>query len=226
MNLNDYSLQSLVNLPAKQLLIFNCKLCNGEYKLKVSYVRSCLRGTSDKSYFCSRNCSKKAKNVLKIEKECNHCKSLFLSRAAENRKYCSQSCFGVYNNKHKTHGCRRSKLEAWLETKLLTLYPNLEIHFNRKDAINSELDIYIPSLRLAFELNGIYHYEPIHGLDLLCKTQNNDFRKFQACLERNIELCIIDSSSQKKFTEKTSLIFLNVINEVIHKKWSTRSDLN
>ena len=36
----------------------------------------------------------------------------------------------------------RSKLEKWLEEQLIKMYPNLEIHFNRKDAINSELDIY------------------------------------------------------------------------------------
>ena len=31
------------------------------------------------------------------------------------------------------------------------------------EAINSELDVYVPSLNLAFELNGIFHYEPIYG---------------------------------------------------------------
>jgi hypothetical protein len=64
---------------------------------------------------------------------------------------------------HKKWGCRRSKLEKWLEEQLIKMYPNLEIHFNRKDTINSELDIFIPSLKLAFELNGIFHYEPIYG---------------------------------------------------------------
>jgi len=49
------------------------------------------------------------------------------------------------------------------------LYPDLVIHFNKKDAINSELDIYIPSLKLAFELNGIFHYEPIFGKENFLK---------------------------------------------------------
>ena len=78
-------------------------------------------------------------------------------------------------------------------------YPNLEIHYNRKDAINSELDIYIPELELAFELNGIFHYEPIYGAEKLQQIQNNDDRKFQACLEKGISLCIIDTSSLKYF---------------------------
>ena len=115
-------------------------------------------------------------------------------------------------------GIRRSKLEAWLEIKLIEQYPNFEIQFNRKDAINSELDIYIPSLKLAFELNGIFHYEPIYGNDKLNQIGNNDNRKFQACIERGIELCIIDTSTQKNFKEKSSKKFLDIITSFIDNK--------
>ena len=62
----------------------------------------------------------------------------------------------------------------WLEEQLTSLYPKLDIHFNRKDTIGSELDIYIPSLNLAVELNGIFHYEPIFGKDKLSKIKTND----------------------------------------------------
>jgi very-short-patch-repair endonuclease len=132
--------------------------------------------------------------------------------------FCSSSCAAIYNNTHKTYGTRRSKLEKYLEEKLKEKYPKLDIHFNRKDAINSELDIYIPSLKLAFELNGIYHYEPIHGPEKLASVQNNDQRKFQACLERGIELCIIDTSSIKHFKENKANKFLNIIIEIISKR--------
>ena len=81
-----------------------------------------------------------------------------------------------------------------------------------------ELDIYIPSLKLAFELNGIYHYEPIHGSDKLNKIQNNDNRKFQACAEQGISLCIIDTSSQSYFKENTSEKFLKIIINIINSK--------
>ena len=103
----------------------------------------------------------------------------------------------------------------WDEKKLISLYPTLKIDFNKKNAINSELDIYIPSLKLAFELNGIYHYEPIHGSNKLNQTQNNDQRKFQACYEHGISLCIIDTSKQKYFKENTSQEFLNIIVDII-----------
>ena len=102
--------------------------------------------------------------------------------------FCTHSCAARYNNTHKTTGNRRSKLEVWLENKLINLYPELEIHFNRKDTINSELDVYIPMLKVAFELNGIYHYVPIHGIELLTRIKNNDNKKIQACIEQGIEL--------------------------------------
>lgn len=131
--------------------------------------------------------------------------------------FCSKSCAGTYNNKNKTHGTRVSKLEIWLQGKLDELYPNLEIHYNRKDTINSELDIYIPSLKLAFELNGVFHYEPIFGENKLSQIQNNDDRKFQACLELGIELCIIDSSQFKNFKEERAKKYLNIIITIMNK---------
>lgn len=95
------------------------------------------------------------------------------------------------------------------------LYPNLIFHFNHKDTINSELDIYIPSLKLAFEINGIFHYEPIFGKNKLHQIQNNDNNKFQLCQKHNISLCIIDTSSQKYFKEQTSKKYLNIITNII-----------
>lgn len=139
------------------------------------------------------------------------------------RFFCSKSCSATYNNLHKTHGTRRSKLEIWLEEQLVSFYTDFEIQFNKKDAINSELDIYIPSLRLAFELNGIYHYEPIHGKKKLSQIQNNDHRKFQACLDQNISLCIIDTSSMTYFKANNAQKYLDIITEIIERH---RSDLD
>jgi len=111
---------------------------------------------------------------------------------------------------------------VWLEQQLTTLYPSLEFHFNRKDAINAELDIYVPSFKLAFELNGIFHYEPIFGTDKLTQIQNNDHRKYQACIERNIELCLIDVSSFTYFKPDGAKKYLNIISELLNSKIDTK----
>ena len=166
-------------------------------------------------------------NIVDVSCVCSHCGKKFNRFESQMRYsknlFCSQSCAATYNNTHKTYGIRRSKLEVWLAQELLKFYPNLEFHFNRKDAINSELDIYIPSLKLAFELNGIYHYEPIHGADTLTKIQNNDSRKFQACLELGIELCIIDTSMITYFKINRCQSYYNIIKNIIDNKIGSSS---
>ncbi len=203
---------------------FECQKCKKTFKRNWNHVKWVLKHYPECGYFnsCSRNCQYESMKTGKIF-NCKHCgKEVYRSKHDFNEKnnhFCSQSCACSYNNTHKSTGYRRSKLEIWIENKLTLLYPNLEIHFNKKEAISSELDIYIPSLKLAFELNGIFHYEPIFGQDKLNKIQNNDGRKFQACLERGIELCIIDTSNQTYFKEKTSQKYLDIISNIINQKY-------
>lgn len=188
------------------------------------YRKYALKTGRNNKVFCTQDCFFKHRRNSKTI-SCTYCNKEFnktiseISKSKSGNHFCSRSCSATFNNKNKTTGNRRSKLEKWLEEQLIKLYPNLEIHFNRKDSINSELDIYIPSLKLAFELNGIFHYEPIFGKDKLNQIQNNDNRKFQACLEQDIELCIIDTSQQKYFKPKSSQKFLDIITEIINTKY-------
>ena len=179
--------------------------------------------TNNIKYYCSETCRNAGRKRIKIvETKCSNCGKVFTpstnidKRSKSKNRFCCQSCAASYNNKHKTSGIRRSKLEKWLEEKLTILYPNLEIKYCDKTAINSELDIYIPSLKLAFELNGIYHYEPIHGQNKLEQIQRNDANKFQLCQENNISLCIIDTSQHTYVTEKSSKKYLDIIVEIIN----------
>ena len=100
----------------------------------------------------------------------------------------------------------------------MQLYPNLPIEFNKKDIIGSELDIYIPSLNLAIEVNGIFHYEPIYGVDKLHKIQANDASKAQSCLEEGVDLFVINTSSQKYVKPSTSQKYLDIINNTIKER--------
>lgn len=73
-------------------------------------------------------------------------------------------------------------------------------------------------MKLAFELNGIFHYEPIYGDKKLNQIQNNDTRKFQACLEKGIEMCIIDVSSLSYFKTTNAKKYLDIVCGLIDMK--------
>ena len=213
-----------------------CLKCESTFYKKKRYI-SQTNQHKNPSNPCSKNCkvyanaclycSEKCSNLAKITRQkvnCAQCNTEFTKllnqiKATKNN-FCSKSCAATYNNMHKTKGCRRSKLEFWLESQLTILYPQIYFEFNKKDTINSELDIYIPSLKLAFELNGVFHYEPIYGEEKLNQIQNNDNRKFQACLKHNIELCIIDTSHLNHFKENKAKEFLKIISNIINLKQS------
>lgn len=204
-----------------QKLPLQCKLCSSKFYAVKTRIAGVMHSTIGKNSgdstleYCSVICSGIAKRQ-RITLCCSQCNKKFESikyrkKSKSGNSYCSRSCSVTYNNTHKTIGTRRSKLEVWLEQQLKTMYPELIILFNNKETINSELDIYMPSLNIAFELNGIFHYEPIYGSDKLNKIQNNDNRKFQACLEKNISLVIIDSSGMINFKPNKAQRYLNII---------------
>ncbi len=215
-----FNISNLVDAKSEDKFPCECEICGSHFLKKKREINKALRGIRAGKY-CSSECRKKdlsKKHTL----NCTNCNIKFEKSNGDFLKtknhFCSKSCAATYNNTHKKAGTRRSKLESYLEQQLTSLYPNIEFHFNKKDAINSELDIYIPSLKLAFELNGIYHYEPIYGSDKLNQIQNNDQRKFQACIEQGISLCIIDTSKQKYFKKSTSQEFINIIIDIINNK--------
>lgn len=203
------------------MLPFKCEKCNKTFYMGKRYITRAIKIGRTRAKFCSRECYNTSKNG-KTEVQCLQCEKLFMKKNSEIRKtpnhFCSQSCAGRYNNTHKTKGNRRSKLEEITEETLDILYPNLYVEYNKKTAISSELDIYIPSLKLAIELNGIYHYEPIHGENKLNQVQNNDNNKFQQCQKLGISLCIIDTSKQTYITAKTSQKFIDIIVSVIEQQ--------
>jgi len=209
---------------AKSTTLFKleCKQCKKEFFLSKNYILTIFRGNSTKTGdFCSNKCQNDFQTPPTFI-NCSQCGKLARKHPTDIKKvkhnFCSKSCAAKYNNAHKTKGTRCSKLEKWLAEQLVLTYPKLDFSFNRKDTINSELDVYIPSIKLAFELNGIFHYEPIYGSDKLLSIQTNDNRKIQACLEKGIELCILDVSSIKYFKPAKCQKFLDIIIGIINTK--------
>jgi hypothetical protein len=218
-----YTNDMFLKAKANDLLPLECEFChNTFFKKKTVITNSNNKKSKITLQYCSQACNGK-RRIHKMA--CSFCGNIFERPHSENikrnkskRRFCSHSCAARYNNAHKKTGTRRSKFEKHIEKILNNKFKNLEIIYNDHSAINSELDIYIPSLLLAFELNGIFHYEPIYGKDKLKNIQSNDTRKFQACLENSIELCIINISSITYYSEKKMTPIADIINSIIQQK--------
>jgi len=203
-------------------LKLQCYYCQKPFFRKKKYILFEKKHNKRECRFCNQKCLNKNK-IKKLQFNCTNCGKEIEKRIKERYKpksnfFCSQSCAATYNNKNKQYGTRRSKLEIWLENKLKLAYPSLEIYFNKKEIINSELDIYIPSLNLAFELNGIFHYKPIYGEKKFQQIQNNDNLKKTECCKLNINLQIIDTSKLQYFKEQNCQKYLDLIQNIIDSR--------
>jgi hypothetical protein len=90
---------------------------------------------------------------------------------------------------------KRSILETKLETIIKEEYPSLEIIFNdREVCYTMELDMYIPKLNIAFEINGPVHYKPIYGQEVLNEIKKKDRTKQKICSKKGIKLYIISDT--------------------------------
>lgn len=213
--------EELDNLPLKAQIHVKCNYCNNIFtRTKRDILNDSIR--KNIQIFCSRKC-KGQKDSLNgsLHDICQQCgksiRKTKLQYTKVNNHFCSQSCSAIFYNANKTYGYKRSKLEIWIESKIKTLYPNIDIKFNDNKTLGFELDIFIPSLKLAFELNGIFHYEPIYP-EKFEKTQNRDKQKMIECYKQNIELCVINTTKQHTFSEKSSFIYLDIIKYIINQK--------
>lgn len=152
---------------------------------------------------------------------CLWCQQQFAKKRSEIKRspksFCSKTCCMKHRMKYnppkkaKPNGHTVSKLEIFLQTKLLENFPDLCFIFNDKEKIGLELDILIPELGIAFELNGLFHYKPVFGQIKLEKTKNNDAKKQILCDLHKIALYVIDTREQNSFKEETSVKYYDLI---------------
>lgn len=217
-----YTEEEYNSARGKDLMPLECENCGKTYYRRQARIKYDLKKNINITA-CSTKCGHIIRRNM-VSANCGQCNKTATRSMRDYLKsksghiFCSQSCAARYNNSHKIIGYRRSKMEIWIEEQLKILYPDLEILFNDKTAILSELDIYIPSLSLAFELNGIFHYEPIYGENKLEQIIRNDNNKFYLCQQNNINLCIIDISSISRFKPLKAQKFLDIIINIIQSR--------
>lgn len=227
-----YDAETYQKAEHKDLLPFKCDFCGKLFERTKHNKHTLVNHKHTNVDRCNRKCESNTiiinnRYVKGKEVKCALCgKSIYKSPHQLNRSknlFCGKSCVATfYNLAEEARGKNRcvSRLEKWIRAKLLILYPNLEFQFNDRQTIGSELDIFIPSLKLAFELNGPFHYEPIFGKFILDNCQTKDKLKFHECVKHQIDLCVIDTSKQTYFKDRTCQPFLDIIVKLINERIS------
>lgn len=195
------------------------KFCYKEFQIDSKFIKYKLKlGINDPYAFCQQSCAFKYKSYTQSKMlNCTNCDKVFkrdLSGLNKNN-FCCQSCAATYNNKHKTKGYRRSKLEVFIEKQIKNSFPNLEFITNSTKLINYELDFYFPNINLAMEINGIFHYKPIYGEEKLNKIKTNDCAKKKLCKKNKIKLIVIKDKFIKYNIKDANQIWNKVYNILV-----------
>lgn len=212
---------------------FTCFYCNKHFtltKYDLQKKRFACKQNNKKYYilYCSRICASRQHKIDNMQGTylvyCEHCKKEFYKNSNQiiktDHDFCSQHCWAVYSNSlMKPRSARqRSKFESYAEKELRRRYKGMRISFNnRKIVAPYELDIYIPKLKVAFEINGIFHYKPIYGEDKLLHTQSKERKKRYICNKKGIKLHVINISRLKNFSEQEAYKYLKRIFKFIDK---------
>ena len=200
------------------LLPLYCEHCEKIFYIIKTRINSELYCRKGHNRYCSNHCAGLAKRN-RITTVCRQCNIVFETYPYRLLKtalpFCSYSCSASYNVARRTNFSYVSKLEKWIATELTTRYPLTEFHFNRRDKILMELDIFIPVLNIAFEINGPSHYKPIYGSENLSRVIWNDNRRKNLCSQTGIALYIINTSDHPSFNIKTTQPYLDTIISII-----------
>jgi hypothetical protein len=202
----------------------HCKNCDRSILRNVSML-NVDKKRGRKLQFCSYKCSGSYYSKLsKLNICCTNCAKIFTRKLGEissnkrntktNNQFCSKSCSAIFNNKTRKKS-RRSKAESLLYTLIKNEFPNLEVINNDRSFLDGyELDIFIPSIKLAVEWNGIVHFQPIYGQEKLDKIQEIDSIKCKLAELKGINLIVIpDLKSTKNYVNEV----FDRIKELIYK---------
>ena len=211
---------------SRDKLPLRCLVCGETFYKCKNRIQAQLKGNTTANKFCSLKCFGASNVVEKVKCKCLQCgkeiEKLPKEISTSGKVFCSKSCAAIYNNAHKTTGINRSKLEKFLEQELPKIFPDLEIRYNDRELCDGlELDLYIPSLKIAFELNGPIHFQPVFGKtreekeNRFTEVQKKDIMKQRICQEKEIGLYVIDVSRYVHTTDKNNLKYLHYVVECI-----------
>lgn len=220
---NEITNEYLKTFHYKEKVPLKCQRCQADFTKPKHDIQNNLR--RGRNIYCSRSCNSHAQNEKRGHGTqyviCDWCGLNFKKKKGEIKKtkhsFCNRSCSANWCNKHKTTGYRRSKLELFLENKIKFEFPSLKITTNNRTVIGLELDIFLPEISLAIEINGVFHYKPIYGINKFKRIQEIDSQKIYKCKNLNIELLIIKNIYDTFTTDVGEKCWNNLKQAIINK---------
>jgi len=197
-----------------------CHYCSISFEIPARFAKRKQKLNPNWNFYCSRKCRGLNQSLTKtFLTNCKTCgnnllvKNSVKTKAIKNGNngenyFCNTSCAGKYNTTHKTKGIRRSKLEVYCYNRIINDFPQLLVNKPNELINYYELDIYIPFINLAFELQGIFHREPIYGQVKLESILARDLSKSNMCKWAGINLYAIQDT-MAHFTEKKAEEFFD-----------------
>lgn len=186
-----------------------CQSCNKSFEVSDWSFRYHNNGYKNHGKVVDISLCRSCKKGGRVSVSCALCQKKFdkdKNQVAKTKNnFCGKSCSAKYNNAHRKTGIRRSKAESYLEQLLITAGHTVKC--NRRDLIPSglEVDLYLPELNIAIELNGPVHYQPIYGQEKFNSIVSNDAKKAAELRDAGIHLYIIDVS-QSRFSETQAIL--------------------
>ena len=207
--------KELNSFKSRDLIPLKCENCRIVFYKGKNIVQTSLKGNPNFALrFCSLKCHyiyQKKMNWTTLK--CEECKIDVIKQRSKitNNKYnfCSKSCSATFQNRNKTlNNFRRSKSEKLLIDLINKNFQNLIVEENVRDFLpsNLELDIFIPQIMLAIEVNGPTHFLPIFGIEKLRKIKEKDAQKILYAEKLKCKLIIIDISTIKYWKETKKII--------------------
>lgn len=170
--------------------------------------------------YCGKSFFKKKKKIAKViddplTKKYRFCSlGCFFNHFIEN--YIQKPQYEDFTYPSKIKKKRRSKNEIYIEEQLKQYYENLEIIYDSSKIIGYNLDIFIPELNIAIDINGLHNYKPIFGKTSFKITKQNNRNKIIECRKKDIKLYTINTSEQKRFNEESSQKYVEKIKKIIN----------
>lgn len=149
--------------------------------------------------YCSRSC-KAAASKRRLTEKCAVCgkdTTRLMSQVRKSKSgkiFCSPECGTIWSNWKGPKFNATSILEREIGEKLKADFPDIEIELGNRTVLDSSVDIWIPGAKVAIEINGPHHYQPLRGsIKSYINTIKNDLRKIRQAQEAGITMYVLDA---------------------------------